>query len=76
MLKKELLQAKSRLYKKRILRRKSINHFKLLNIKYNLFVYFISAESIILNKKILSELIYTEIGGVFSLRQWSSCFYL
>nr|YP_010199584.1 ribosomal protein L20 [Gracilaria cearensis]UAD89442.1 ribosomal protein L20 [Gracilaria cearensis] len=74
-MKKELLQTRSRINKKRIFRKKNINHIKLLIIKYNLFSFFISTESIILNKKILSELIFTEIGGVFSLMQWNFRFY-
>nr|YP_010199709.1 ribosomal protein L20 [Gracilaria flabelliformis]UAD89667.1 ribosomal protein L20 [Gracilaria flabelliformis] len=74
-MKKELLQTKSRINKKRIFRKKNINHIKLSIIKYNLFCFFISAESIILNKKILSELIFTESGGIFSLMQWNFYFY-
>nr|YP_010199759.1 ribosomal protein L20 [Gracilaria multipartita]UAD89717.1 ribosomal protein L20 [Gracilaria multipartita] len=74
-MKKELLQTKSRINKKRIFRKKNINHIKLLIIKYNLFSFFISAENIILNKKILSELVFTESGGIFSLMQWNFRFY-
>nr|YP_010199609.1 ribosomal protein L20 [Gracilaria cervicornis]UAD89467.1 ribosomal protein L20 [Gracilaria cervicornis] len=74
-MKKELVQTKSRRNKKRIFRKKNINHLKLLNTKYNLFSSFISTENIILNKKILSELVFTENGGIFSLMQWNFRFY-
>nr|YP_010199509.1 ribosomal protein L20 [Gracilaria baiana]UAD89367.1 ribosomal protein L20 [Gracilaria baiana] len=74
-MKKELLRTKSRVNKKRIFRKKNINHIKLLTIKYNLFYFFISAESLLLNKKILSELLFTEIGSIFSLMQWNFRFY-
>nr|YP_009504392.1 ribosomal protein L20 [Gracilaria chouae]ATG87356.1 ribosomal protein L20 [Gracilaria chouae]AWX65734.1 ribosomal protein L20 [Gracilaria chouae] len=72
---KEFLQSKGRIDKKRVVRKKNVNHIKLLVIKYNLFRFFISAESIVLNKKILGELIFTEIGGIFSLMQWNFRFY-
>nr|YP_009490406.1 ribosomal protein L20 [Gracilaria spinulosa]AWH62550.1 ribosomal protein L20 [Gracilaria spinulosa] len=75
-MKKELLQTRSRRNKKRIFRKKNINHIKLLTTKYNLFSFFISTESIILNKKILSELVFTEGGSIFSLMQWNFRFYL
>nr|YP_009490456.1 ribosomal protein L20 [Gracilaria textorii]AWH62624.1 ribosomal protein L20 [Gracilaria textorii] len=74
-MRKEFLQTKSRVNKKRIFRKKNINHIKLLAIKYNLFCFFISTESITLNKKILSELVFTESGGIFSLMQWTFRFY-
>nr|YP_011017013.1 ribosomal protein L20 [Gracilaria hainanensis]WQB61691.1 ribosomal protein L20 [Gracilaria hainanensis] len=75
-MKKELSRTSSRINKKRLFRKKNISHIKLLNIKYNLFFYFISIEGILLNKKILSELGFTEIGSVFSLMQWNFRFYL
>nr|YP_010199684.1 ribosomal protein L20 [Gracilaria domingensis]UAD89592.1 ribosomal protein L20 [Gracilaria domingensis] len=74
-MKRELLRTRSRINKKRIFRKKNINHIKLLTIKYNLFYFFISKESLLLNKKILSELLFTEIGSIFSLMQWNFSFY-
>nr|YP_009138192.1 ribosomal protein L20 [Gracilaria vermiculophylla]AHZ58219.1 ribosomal protein L20 [Gracilaria vermiculophylla]AHZ58244.1 ribosomal protein L20 [Gracilaria vermiculophylla] len=74
-MKTELLKTKSRKNKKRAFRRKSINHIRILTSKYNLFSFFISTENILLNKKVLAELISTESGVTFSLIQWKSCFY-
>nr|YP_010199809.1 ribosomal protein L20 [Gracilaria tikvahiae]UAD89817.1 ribosomal protein L20 [Gracilaria tikvahiae] len=75
MMRKEFLRTKSRINKKRIFQKKNINHIKLLIIKYNLFRFFVSTESIVLNKKIFGELILTEVGGIFSLTQWNFRFY-
>nr|YP_010199734.1 ribosomal protein L20 [Gracilaria isabellana]UAD89692.1 ribosomal protein L20 [Gracilaria isabellana] len=75
IMRKEFLRTKGRINKKRIFRKKNINHIKLLIIKYNLFRFFISVESIVLNKKIFGELSLTEVGVIFSLMQWNFRFY-
>nr|YP_009365203.1 ribosomal protein L20 [Gracilaria changii]ARJ60485.1 ribosomal protein L20 [Gracilaria changii]ART65154.1 ribosomal protein L20 [Gracilaria changii] len=69
------IKPKSCINKKRIFQKKNINHIKLPVFKYNLFSFFISTENIVSNKKILAELITTEIGAVFSLMRWGSSFY-
>nr|YP_010199634.1 ribosomal protein L20 [Crassiphycus corneus]UAD89542.1 ribosomal protein L20 [Crassiphycus corneus] len=75
IMKQNLFKTKSRIEKKRIFKKKNINHLKLLTFKYNLFNFFLSAENIALNKKVLAELIFTETGVIFSLLQWNLCFY-
>nr|YP_009500465.1 ribosomal protein L20 [Gracilariopsis heteroclada]AXE43627.1 ribosomal protein L20 [Gracilariopsis heteroclada] len=67
----EIYKTKSRKHKKRGFNRQSISHIKVFSIKYNLFKFFIKAETIKLNKKILSELFITEIGSVISLTRWN-----
>nr|YP_009490431.1 ribosomal protein L20 [Gracilaria tenuistipitata]AWH62575.1 ribosomal protein L20 [Gracilaria tenuistipitata] len=74
-MKKEFLKTKSRKIKKRIFRKKNINHIHVLMPKYNLFNFFIHTENILLNKKILTELISTETGSIFGLIQWNFRFY-
>nr|YP_009511789.1 ribosomal protein L20 [Gracilaria caudata]AXI97666.1 ribosomal protein L20 [Gracilaria caudata] len=74
-MKKDLLKTKSRINKKRVFRKKNINNIQLLTFRYNLFNFFLSAENIIFNKKVLAELISTETGVIFSLLQWNLCFY-
>nr|UAD89617.1 ribosomal protein L20 [Gracilaria edulis] len=61
--------------KKRVFRRKNINHIQLTFIKYRLLSVFLSKEFILLNKKVLSNLICTEAGVFFSLIQWNFDFY-
>nr|YP_010199559.1 ribosomal protein L20 [Gracilaria caudata]UAD89417.1 ribosomal protein L20 [Gracilaria caudata] len=75
IMKKDLLKTKSRINKKRVFRKKNINNIQLLTFRYNLFNFFLSAENIIFNKKVLAELISTETGVIFSLLQWNLCFY-
>nr|YP_009130775.1 ribosomal protein L20 [Agarophyton chilense]AKA27630.1 ribosomal protein L20 [Agarophyton chilense]ASP44558.1 ribosomal protein L20 [Agarophyton chilense]UAD89517.1 ribosomal protein L20 [Agarophyton chilense] len=74
-MKKEFLKTKSRKNKKRIFRKKNINHIHVLMPKYNLFNFFVYAENILLNKKILAELISTEVGSIFALIQWNFRFH-
>nr|YP_010199834.1 ribosomal protein L20 [Hydropuntia urvillei]UAD89842.1 ribosomal protein L20 [Hydropuntia urvillei] len=61
--------------KNRIFQKKSINHIQLLLLRYKLFHFFVSKEKIMLNKKILAELVHMEMGGTFSLTQWNLYFY-
>nr|YP_009511915.1 ribosomal protein L20 [Gracilariopsis mclachlanii]AXI97842.1 ribosomal protein L20 [Gracilariopsis mclachlanii] len=71
MMKIEIYKTKSRKHKKRRFNRQNISHIKLFSLKYNLFKFFVKAENIKLNKKILSELFTTEIGSVISLMRWN-----
>nr|UAD89492.1 ribosomal protein L20 [Gracilaria changii] len=77
MMRKKLFKIKTKSYisKKRAFRKKNINHIRLLIFKYNLFNFFISTENIVFNKKVLAELITTEIGAICSLMRWSLHFY-
>nr|YP_009511864.1 ribosomal protein L20 [Hydropuntia rangiferina]AXI97741.1 ribosomal protein L20 [Hydropuntia rangiferina]UAD89767.1 ribosomal protein L20 [Hydropuntia rangiferina] len=72
---KEFSKFIGRKNKKRVFKKKSINHIQLMLIKYRLIKVFLSKEFILLNKKILASLICTEVGVFFSLIQWNFDFY-
>nr|YP_011003656.1 ribosomal protein L20 [Gracilaria eucheumatoides]WPS66058.1 ribosomal protein L20 [Gracilaria eucheumatoides] len=74
-MKKKNFKLNSRKNKNRVFRKKNINHIQLILLKYQLFYFFTSKEKISLNKKILAEIAYTEMGVIFALIQWNFYFY-
>nr|YP_009511940.1 ribosomal protein L20 [Melanthalia intermedia]AXI97867.1 ribosomal protein L20 [Melanthalia intermedia] len=75
-MKKNFYRARSRKIKKRYFQQKNLHFIKnLAYLKYNLFSFFIQKENIKLNRKVLAELITTEVGSMFSLSMWNIYLY-
>jgi|GEM_PF-5940574 len=60
-IKKEFFKTKSRKLKKRTTKQKFITQINLMNkFKYNFFIYFITKNRLLLNRKILIQLLIEE----------------
>lgn len=68
-IKKEFFRTKSRKLKKRTTKQKFITQINLMNkFKYNFFIYFITKNRLLLNRKILIQLLIEEQYINYSFR--------
>jgi len=75
-IKKEFFRTKSRKLKKRTTKQKFITQINLMNkFKYNFFIYFITKNRLLLNRKILIQLLIEEQYINYSFRIWTNLYY-
>ncbi len=75
-IKKEFFKTKSRKLKKRTTKQKFITQINLMNkFKYNFFIYFITKNRLLLNRKILIQLLIEEQYINYSFKIWTNLYY-